>query len=269
MTWLLSSSLLLLPQVLQVVGFLAAVLPAVVGAVVVVAQYGVDAVGCLEARQGRAEAVQLVALLVHQVAGKDDEVRLLFVGELHQLFHGFGAALPAADVDVRQLGDAVAVEALGQPLRFVGHVLHLKARDAGCGSINHVDEAHDAQHQPGGRERRAVDDERCPRLAERCVQQGGRQAATQSAAQDAKQRAEHEQDFGYGQCHDGDGQAADGLRMVGQGIVARQVDEVQVQHDQHGGGEPEGSTPCKVLRTAHDVHQVDVQVGQEQGQEQD
>ena len=86
---------------MQVVGFGFGAFPMVVGTIIVVAQDGINPVRCVQLREYFLKTVQFVALLVYEVAGEDNQVRLLFVDQSDQLPDGFRIALPATDVYVR------------------------------------------------------------------------------------------------------------------------------------------------------------------------
>ena len=102
----------------------------------------------MELREYFREVVQLMALLVYQVAGKDDKVCLLSVSQVYQLPDSFRVALPTAYVYVRQLEDAVTVEPFGKLVRTVFHLLYLEAGNACDSPVQDVDEANAAQYQP-------------------------------------------------------------------------------------------------------------------------
>ena len=92
----------------------------VVVAIVVVAQHRVDAVGRRESRELVHEGRQFAPLPVDQVAGKDDEVGVQAVDAVHPLGQIAAGRAQRLDMQVGELDDAIAVEALGEAVEGDG-----------------------------------------------------------------------------------------------------------------------------------------------------
>ena len=104
--------------------------------------------------------------------------------------------MPTADVYVRYLHDAVAVETFRNICRTVFHFFCIETGDACQGTVKDIEEADDSQNQSYSGERAAgttTDDE---------------------VRQYSHQRAKHEYGFWKDKQHDGNCQSAYGLRMV-------------------------------------------------------
>ena len=99
--------------------------PAVIGAVVVIAQHGIDAMGGVEAAQNREERFELTAAAVDDVAGKKDELGFKGINTLHHATYDAGAQGEAAQVEVAELHDAETLKPLGEARRGILHPLHL------------------------------------------------------------------------------------------------------------------------------------------------
>lgn len=103
-----------------------------------------------------------MALLVHEVTGEDNQVRLLPVDQIDQLLDGSRIALPTADVYVRYLHDAVAVETFRNIGRTIFYFFRIETGDTCKGSVEDIEEADDSQNQSYSGERAAgttTDDE--------------------------------------------------------------------------------------------------------------
>ena len=101
-----------------------------IGHVVVVAQDGHDAVLRPQPREGFHKRCGLLGRGVYQVAREDDEVRLLPVHAVHHLRHKVRVARVGTQVEVRDLYNLVALEALGQSADFQFGGAYLQAAPA-------------------------------------------------------------------------------------------------------------------------------------------
>lgn len=87
--------------------------PAEILRVVVVAHDGDDAVFGFQLPKNRFEFVDFLRMVVHEVAGEDDEVGALRVDAVDDVADHLWLSVQGADMEVRQLDDAVAVEGWG------------------------------------------------------------------------------------------------------------------------------------------------------------
>lgn len=88
--------------------------PAEILRVVVVAHDGDDAVFGFQLPKNRFEFVDFLRMVVHEVASEDDEVGALRVDAVDDVADHLWLSVQGADMEVRQLNDAVAVEGWGK-----------------------------------------------------------------------------------------------------------------------------------------------------------
>ena len=79
-----------------------------------VAHHGIDAIGCMKFIEVTTESVEFGALVVDEVTCEEDGIALLGVDEVNNLACiGFVSITQRADVQIGELGDAVAIERFG------------------------------------------------------------------------------------------------------------------------------------------------------------
>lgn len=76
-------------------------MPAVICSVIVIAEDRIYSVGSMKLGKCLFEIVQFVALLIDQIAGKDNEVCLLFVHQRNQTPDSFRISQPTAYMYIR------------------------------------------------------------------------------------------------------------------------------------------------------------------------
>ena len=103
-----------------------------------IAENRIYSVGSMEPGKYLLEAVQLVALLINQITGKDNKVCFLLIHQLHQMPDSFRIPQPAAYMYIRQLKDAITVKAFGYVGRAIFDILYLKACDTRNGSVKNI-----------------------------------------------------------------------------------------------------------------------------------
>ena len=112
-------------QRFPVIEFGALVVPCHVVVIVVIAQYRENAVARMQPRQQVAVGQGFDGLAAHKVAGETDHVGIERVDGVDLLLDDGRAAVVGAQVGVAPLYDAVAVEGLGEPVKFQHHFLYL------------------------------------------------------------------------------------------------------------------------------------------------
>ena len=110
---------------------------AIVLGVVVIAHDGHHAVRSVQAAQYGAKSIHFLGAVVDQVACKDNQVGVECIDPLHDFAHHLLVATQCAEVQVRQLHDAIAVEALRQAGAAIGKLLHGQFAIARRKSVEH------------------------------------------------------------------------------------------------------------------------------------
>ena len=97
-----------------------------VHAVVMIAHYSINTIGCMELVEASLESIKLAALMIDEVTSKEDDIAFLGIDEVNDTSRiAFVSVSHGTDMHVRELGDTITVELLRQ----VGEVESLLMND--------------------------------------------------------------------------------------------------------------------------------------------
>ena len=106
--------------------------------IVVISQNGVYAILGFQLREYWDEGIQFGSMVVHQVAGKYNQVRMLLEDDVHGFLDGPCVVSPTSGVNVGQLDDSIAIESFGKVFGYYLYFLDLEVLFSFGGSEDEV-----------------------------------------------------------------------------------------------------------------------------------